>query len=105
MSHIRRIIFRDIALFNPTIYKALYEDNIMSFSHDSQNRIIETLDSRSDDYPVLCEALRAAGFSYSIYRRHDNEGDHVQWNISLAGQPEKHLESATPLFFMAGVSK
>lgn len=105
MGQHRRIVFRETAMFDPTVYQALVSDEVGTFGHDSTYNVIEVGDDLNEDFPALCNALRAGGFSYSIYRQRKDDGDHTHWKFSASGKPEEHLEHDSPINFIRNVKK
>lgn len=106
MAVARRIAFREVALFDASIYTALIADGVESYDHDATHGVVETFDSKASDYSRLREALQAGHFSYAVYQQREGDGDHIHWKYSFAGEEDHHRSDAPgPIQFVRDVTR
>ncbi|WP_420170761.1 hypothetical protein ACN99C_26765 (plasmid) [Pseudomonas alloputida] len=92
----RRITFRANALFDQSIFRAMVSDGITGYEYDEAFGTIETFDSLASDFPALREALQAGSYTYAVYQQRENEGDHIHWRYSTAGEPDELSDGGLP---------
>lgn len=106
MAAARRIAFREIALFDATVYAALVADQVETYGHDADFGVIETFDTKAGDYPNLREALRAGSYSFVVYQQRETEADHTAWKFSFAGEEDHYRDNQPePLQFIRDVTR
>lgn len=106
MAAARRIAFREVAMFDASIYAALVADQVETYGHNPDTGVVEAFDTKASDYPHLREALRAGRYSFAVYQQRETDVDHTAWKYSFAGEEDHYRDDQpAPLEFVRDVSR